>query len=61
MVSYNDGSNEAYCLEVDAQYPENLENLHNDLTFPFLLKRMKIVKVEKLVANFHHKDEYVYK
>ena len=31
--------------------------LHNDL--PFLPERMKIEKVEKLVANLHDKAEYV--
>ena len=46
-----------YFLEVDIQYPENLHNLHNDLHF--LPERMKIEKVEKLVANLHDKDEYV--
>ena len=33
------------------------EKLHNDL--PFLPERIKIEKVEKLVANFHDKTEYV--
>ena len=46
-----------YFLEVDIQYPENLHNLHYDLHF--LPERMKIEKVEKLVANLHDKDEYV--
>ena len=32
-------------------------NFHNDL--PFLPKRMKIEKVEELVANLHDKTEYV--
>ena len=31
--------------------------LHNDL--PFLPERMKIEKVENLVANLHDKTEYV--
>ena len=36
-------------LEAHVQYPENLYNLYSDLTiFP---ERMKINKVEKLVAN----------
>ena len=34
-----------------------MHELHNDL--PFLLVRMKIEKVEKLVANLHDKTEYV--
>ena len=44
-------------LEVDVQYLEKLHELHNNL--PFLPERMKIKKVEKLVANLHDKIEYV--
>ena len=36
---------------------KNYMNFINDL--PFLLERMKIEKVEKLVANLHDKTEYV--
>ena len=36
---------------------EKFHELHNDL--PFLPERMKIEKVEKLVANLHDKTEYV--
>ena len=48
---------ERYFLEVDVQYPEKLHDLHIDL--PFLPKKMKIEKVEKLAANLHDKKEYV--
>ena len=41
----------------DVQYLETLHELHNDL--PFLPKRTKIEKVEKLLANLHDKTEYV--
>ena len=44
-------------LEVHVQYLEKLQNFHNDL--PFLSERMKIEKVEELVANLHDKIEYV--
>ena len=44
-------------FDVDAQYPEKLLGLHNDL--PILPERMKFEKTEKLVANFHDKTEYV--
>ena len=44
-------------FEAEAQYPEKVHELHNDL--PFLLERMKIEKVEKLVANLHDKAEYI--
>ena len=57
IKSYNDESDERYFPEVDDQYPENLDNLHNDL--PFLPKRMKIEKTEKLVAYLHDKEEYI--
>ena len=43
--------------EVDAQYPEKLHELHNDLVF--LPERMKTEKVENLVANLLDKTEYV--
>ena len=39
------------------QYLEKLYELYNDLLF--LRERMKIEKVEKLVANLHDKTEYV--
>ena len=44
-------------FEVNVQYLEKLHELHNDL--PFLPERMKIEKVEKLVASLHDKTEYV--
>ena len=56
MKNYNEESDEGYFLEVDVQYPENLQNLHNDL--PFLPERMKIEKVQKLLSNLHDKTEY---
>ena len=57
IKSYNDESDEEYFLEVGIQYPENLHKLHNDLSF--LIERMKIQKVEKLVANLRDKTEYL--
>ena len=54
---YNDESDEGYFLEVDVKYPKNLHNLDKDLLF--LPERMKIEKIEKLVANLHDKEEYV--
>ena len=59
IKSYIDYTNEGYFLEVDVQYPKNLHNLHNDLSF--LFERMKIETIEKLVANLHYKEEYVIK
>ena len=57
IKNYDEESDEEYFLEVDVQYLEKLNELHNDL--PFLPERMKIEKVEKLVPNFHDKTAYV--
>ena len=57
LKNYNEESDEEYFLEVDVQYPENVNELHNDL--PFLPERMKIEKVKKFLANLHDKTEYV--
>ena len=53
IKNYNQGNS----LEVDVQYLEKLNELHNDL--PLLPEIMKIGKVKKLVANLHDKTEYV--
>ena len=39
------------------QFPENLHDFHNDLSF--FTQRMKIAKVENLVANLHDKQKFV--
>ena len=49
IESYNEKSKEEYFLKVDIQYPEELHKFHNNL--PFSPERLKIGKVEKLVAN----------
>ena len=54
IKSYNEESDEGYFMEVDVQY---LEKLHIFLSF--LPERIKIKKVEELVANLHDKIEYV--
>ena len=41
----------------DAQHIEKLREIHNNL--PFLPERIKIGKVEKIVANLLVKTEYV--
>ena len=56
IKNYTEESDEGYFLEVDVHL-EKLHELHNNS--PFLPKRMKIEKVEKLVANLHDKTEYV--
>ena len=55
IKNYNEENDEGYFLEVDVQYLEKLHEVHNYL--PFLPERMKIEKVEKLVANLHDKAE----
>ena len=57
IKNYNEEFYEGYFFKVDVQYPEKLHELYNDL--PFLPERMKIEKVETLVANLHDKTEYV--
>ena len=57
IKNYNEESDERSFLVVEFQYIEKLHELHNDL--PFLPERMKIKKVEKLVANLHDRTEYV--
>ena len=53
IKNYNEESDEGYFLQGDVQYLEKLHELHNDL--PFVPERMKMEKVEKLVANLHDK------
>ena len=55
--NYIEESDGRHFLKVDVQYLKKIHELHNDL--PFLPERMKIEKVEKLVANLHDKTEYV--
>ena len=44
--SYDKNDNKGYILEVDVDYPNKLQNLHNDL--PFLPERMVINNTKKL-------------
>ena len=45
----NEESDERFFLEIDVEYPEILQKLHNDLLL--LPERMKIEKVKKFLAN----------
>ena len=56
IKNYIEESDDGYFFEVDVQYLEMLHELHNNL--PFLSERIKIEKVEKLVANLHDTNEY---
>ena len=57
IKNYNEESDEGYFLEVDVQYLEKLHELHNGLLI--LPERIKIGRVEKLVASLHDKTDYV--
>ena len=58
FVKNNDENNDkGYIFEVDVKYPKKLHDLHSDL--PFLPRRMKIDKCEKLVCNLLNKKKYV--
>ena len=54
IKNYNENSNKGYFLEVDAEQPKKLFNLHSDLLF--LPERNKIKKCNKLVCNVYDKE-----
>ena len=57
IKNYYENSEKGYVLEVDVKYPKKLHDLHSDV--PFLPKRIKIDKCNKLVCNLHNKKKYV--
>ena len=57
IKNYNEESNGEYFYEAYVQYLERLHEFHNDL--PFLPERIKVEKVEKLVANLKDRTEYL--
>ena len=57
IKNYDEDSDKGYILEVDVEYPKNLNYLHSDL--PFLQERMKINKCSKLLCNLYDKNNYV--
>ena len=59
IKNYNEESWKGYFLEGDDQYIEKLHELHDYL--PFLPERMKIEKVEKLIAYFTRQNCMSYK
>ena len=57
VKSYNKNSSKGYILNVDVDYPCELQNLHSDL--PFLPERMVVNKTKKLICNLQDKKDYV--
>ena len=57
IKNYKKNSDVEYFLEVDIQYPEQLQSSHKDL--PFLPDRRKLGKVEKLIFSIENKEKYV--
>ena len=55
--NYGEDSDKGYILEIDVNYPKNLDGFHEDL--PFLPERMKIGKCSKLACNLYDKKNYV--
>ena len=53
IKNYNEDSDVGYFLEVDIEYPKQLQGLHKDL--PFLTERKNLGKVEKLVCSIEDK------
>ena len=57
LKNYDEDSDKGYILEVDAEYPNNVFNLHGDL--PFLLESKKTKKCNKFVCDIHGKENGV--
>ena len=57
IKSYDEEGDVGYLLVVDIEYQITLRMLHSDL--PFLLDRMKVNKVKKLVCNVTDKKHYL--
>ena len=57
IKNFDEDSDKGYILEVDVEYPKNLNDLHSD--FPFLSERMKVNKSNKLVSNLYDKNNHV--
>ena len=53
---YNKESVKGYFIEADLPYPDKLHELYNNLQF--VPERMKLGKIEELVANLHDKTDY---
>ena len=56
IKNYYEDSNKGYILEVDVEYPKDLNDLYSDLPF---LSEWKFKKCNKVVCNLYDKKEYV--
>ena len=57
IKKYDENGDYGYLLEVDVKYCKHLWHLHKDL--PFLPQRIKVNKVEKLIAWFSDREKSV--
>ena len=57
MKNYDKNIDKGHIFEVDIEYPKNLHDLHNDLSF--LPEIMKLKKCNKLVCNLYDIEKYV--
>ena len=57
IQNYDENSDKGYILKVHVNHPKELHELHTDM--PFLHKRMKIDKCQKLVCNLYDRETYV--
>ena len=57
IKEYNEISDKGYVIEADVDCPQELHDLHSDMSF--LPERMVINKTKKLVCNLHNKKNYV--
>ena len=58
IKNYDEDSDKGYIIELDVKYPKRLHNLYCIL--PFLPKRMKIKKCNKLVCNLYDKKAMLF-
>ena len=56
IKNYDEQSDIGYLFYADIAYPKDLYELHKDL--PFLPDRMKVNKVNKIVASVYDKNNY---
>ena len=57
IKNYNENSDKGYFVEVDIDYLNKPFNLHKDL--PFLPVRKKVNQVEKLLCGIEDKEKHV--